>query len=397
MAVEGRNSTTLEREGSESSSRSFPAIGAVTVGKNWKDRLQAVAMFSCSLYFIMPMVLCCWSLFIILLYTSRITAILMISYLGYVFLIDKSPINGTRVPYLRLLRPWWSYACDYLPLQLIKTANLDPEKKYVMGYHPHGIIAVGAFCAFATEGAKTLSLVEDNKSDSDQRGFSSLFPGIDRRIVTLPQNFATPFLREYFLSMGAVDSSKETFRSFLSRPSRALIVVAGGAAESMISRKHTMDLVLEHRRGFVREAILANACLVPVIGFGESDLYHVMDTDKLSGIARLQELVKRNTGVAMPLFRGRSLFFLDFGVMPIRTPVCVVVGAPIEPPALADHKAFRPDIDRNTDKPQNKDGEILIEWHEKYKVALKELYESYEDAHWNQPGRQRQSSIRIVK
>ena len=397
MAVEGRNSKTLEKGGSESSSLSVPVLGAVTFGNNWKERLQALAMFSCSLYFIMPMVLCCWIVVIILLYTSRVTAILMMGYLGYVALFDKSRINGTRYPYLRYFRPWWNNACDYLPLKLIKTANLDPEKRYVMGYHPHGIISVGAFCAFATDGAKTLSLVGDNKGEGDLRGFSSLFPGIDRRVVTLPQNFATPFLREYFLSMGAVNSSKETFRSFLSRPGRALIVVAGGAAESMMTQMHTMDLVLERRRGFVREAILANACLVPVIGFGESDLYRVVAADERSWIASLQNLVKRNTGIAMPLFQGRSLFFLDVGVMPVRTPVCVVVGAPIEPPALADRKAFRPEIDHETDKALNKDGEILIEWHEMYKKALKELYKSYEDADWNQPGRQRRGSIRIVK
>ena len=99
----------------------------------------------------------------------------------------------------------------------------------------------------------------------------------------------------------------------------------------------------------------------------------------------------------MPLFQGRSLFFLDVGMMPIRTPVSVVVGAPIEPPALVDREAFRPEIDHKTDKALNKDGEILIEWHEKYMMALTELYKLYEDANWNQPGRHRRSSIRIVK
>ena len=126
MAAEGRNSKTLQKEGSENSSLSVPVLGAVTFGNNWKERLQAVAMFSCSLYFIMPMVLCCWILVIAFLYTSRITAIIMVCYLGYIFLLDKSSTNGTRNPYLRCW-PWWRRACDYLPLQLVKTANLDPK------------------------------------------------------------------------------------------------------------------------------------------------------------------------------------------------------------------------------------------------------------------------------
>jgi 2-acylglycerol O-acyltransferase 2 len=149
-----------------------------------------------------------------------------------------------------------------------------------MGYHPHGIISVGAFGAFATDGAKAISVApltttKDGNDESnnelvqddllDPRGFSSLFPGIDRRLITLPQNFRTPFLREYFLNMGACDSAKETFRQVLSRNDgvgNAVVVVVGGAAESMLVQPGSIDLVLDRRRGFVREAILADACLV---------------------------------------------------------------------------------------------------------------------------------------
>lgn len=27
---------------------------------------------------------------------------------------------------------------DYFPIALVKTADLDPSKNYVFGYHPHG-------------------------------------------------------------------------------------------------------------------------------------------------------------------------------------------------------------------------------------------------------------------
>ena len=381
----------------DSVSFAAPVVGTVGFGKNWERRRQTMAMFSCSLYFILPMVLTCWISVMFLLYIKRFTAVPVACYLGYVFLIDRSGTNGLRSPILRAFRSWWAHACDYLPLLLVKTANLDPDKNYVMGYHPHGIISVGCFCAFATDGARTLSLVtDDDKPDNgdDSRGFSSLFPGIDRRVITLPQNFMTPFLREYFLCMGAVDSAKETFRNVLARKGTALVVVVGGAAESMIVQNHSIDLILEKRRGFVREAILANACLVPVIGFGESDLYQIFQTDETTWIARIQDMVKRATGIAMPIFQGRSIFLKEFGVMPNRTPVCVVVGAPIEPPELKDRASFKPEIDRKTDKPLNKDGEVLIEWHEKYMKALKELYKTHEDAEWNLPGRQ---SMTIVK
>ena len=35
-------------------------------------------------------------------------------------------------------------------MRLHKTADLDPKGNYMFGYHPHGIIGVGAFITFAT-------------------------------------------------------------------------------------------------------------------------------------------------------------------------------------------------------------------------------------------------------
>ncbi len=354
------------------------ALGFST-GTSWERRYQTLAMFSCSLYMVMPGTIICWFLVVHFgaflplhvfvwnvfsekhageedFYVPRFyelrtvaTALLVWIYMFFAFIIDSSQTSGTRKPLIRDWFPnWWNHACDYLPVVLVKTADLpayttytttedepgpghDGENqsvktpnRYVMGYHPHGIIAVGAFCAFATDGARvldlsdsknknakghkndmftssstgrksittaslplqtsSLSLLNDDSDDSDgtplpsastsppPRGFSSLFPNVDRRIVTLPVNFGTPFLRDYLLSMGAVTSEKETFRRYLDKShsnSRAMVVVVGGAAESMYAYEGHMELVLKHRRGFVREAILANASLVPVLGFGE--------------------------------------------------------------------------------------------------------------------------------
>ena len=48
--------------------------------------------------------------------------------------------------------PAWKKAAEYYPMTLKKTAELDPSKSYVFGFHPHGIISMSAFVAFATEG-----------------------------------------------------------------------------------------------------------------------------------------------------------------------------------------------------------------------------------------------------
>jgi len=476
-----------------------------------------MAMFSCSLAFVLPGTCLCWGLvahFGVLLplhvfvwkdyyehpptaddgdfylpkfYELRTMAyaLMVWIYLFYTFLLDSSQTSGCRSPRMRNWFPsWWNHACDFLPVVLVKTADLpafttttttsDDGKetktittpnRYVMGYHPHGIIAVGAFCAFATDGARVLDL-SDNGKDGDKmndlrssgsrrksitpvglplrpsslsllddddddgiiekpntppptRGFSSLFPNLDRRIVTLPVNFGTPFLRDYLLAMGAVTSEKETFRRYLNKNhtnSRAMVVVVGGAAESMLAYEGHIELVLKHRRGFVREAILANASLVPVLGFGETNLYTLYDeidvgdseakdlkamyaTQSLSlassFISHFQKFARTSFGVAVPLFTGRSIFFKSLGVMPRRRPVVVVVGKPIPPPILEGD--FSPKIDRATDQPLNDHGKVLIEWHAKYVRALEELYHEYKDAPWNSPGKRRQDSMKIVR
>jgi hypothetical protein len=112
-------------------------------------------------------------------------------------------------------------------------------------------------------------------------------------------------------------------------------------------------------------------------------------------MARLQGMIKQTTGLGMPVFQGRSLFFKDFGVMPTRAPVVVVVGAPIAPPKL--DAPFCPEVDRTTDKAVNEHGKILLEWHGEYIQALQELYETHKDQPWNLPGKQRTSELQIVR
>ncbi len=64
----------------------------------------------------------------------------------------------------RFIRRWtlWRYLADYFPVSLVKTCELDPDKSYFMGIHPHGIISFGGFCALST----------------DALGVADVFPGI---------------------------------------------------------------------------------------------------------------------------------------------------------------------------------------------------------------------------
>ena len=40
---------------------------------------------------------------------------------------------------------------SYFPIELIKTADLSPEGKYLMCSHPHGVMCAGLQCAVGSD------------------------------------------------------------------------------------------------------------------------------------------------------------------------------------------------------------------------------------------------------
>ncbi|XP_032942543.1 2-acylglycerol O-acyltransferase 2-B-like, partial [Catharus ustulatus] len=66
--------------------------------------------------------------------------------------------------------PVWRHFRDYFPVSLIRTTPLDPHRNSIFGFHPHGVLAAGAFGNFCTEAT----------------GFGALFPGLRPHLLTLP-------------------------------------------------------------------------------------------------------------------------------------------------------------------------------------------------------------------
>jgi len=61
--------------------------------------------------------------------------------------------------------------------------------------------------------------------------------------------------------------------------------------------------------------------LVPVISFGETDVYDQVQNPEGSRLRRAQEFCRRVTGIAPVALLGRGLFQYSFGVVPQRRPV----------------------------------------------------------------------------
>eukprot|EP00090_Calanus_glacialis_P018699 TRINITY_DN29010_c0_g1_i5.p1 TRINITY_DN29010_c0_g1~~TRINITY_DN29010_c0_g1_i5.p1 ORF type:complete len:363 (-),score=19.14 TRINITY_DN29010_c0_g1_i5:34-1122(-) len=264
-------------------------------------------------------------------------------------LFDKDTMNkGGRSGWLReRMRNWvfWKYFVRYFPIRLVKTANLDMNKNYVIGSHPHGICSAGAFGAFATEGA----------------GFGANYPGISPYLHTLDMNCLGPLHREWILGLGCCSSSKKSISHVLSRPGGAAsVLVVGGAAESIYSEEGRLRLVLKNRKGFIKLAMRHGADLVPSFSFGETGIYSQVSNLTGSFLRVFQDSVKQLTGVIPCLFKGRGFFQYSFGLMPLSNPITVVVGHPIK-----------------VIKNENPTNEEIHALHMSYMEELYQLYEAH--------------------
>ncbi|KAI0408949.1 DAGAT-domain-containing protein [Xylaria palmicola] len=279
---------------------------------------------------------------------------LLLIYLLYV-LSSKAATDGSLHYRWESLRKSyiWHFFTDYFPAKLHKTHDLPATRKYIFGYHPHGIISHGAWAAFAT----------------DALGFSQKFPGITNSLLTLDSNFRIPFYREYILSMGVRSVSKESIVNILNKGGpngegmgRGVTIVVGGARESLEAQPGRMRLVLRERKGFIKLAVRCGADLVPVLAFGENDLYDQLQPQEHPFMHRIQMFVLKVWKFTLPFLHGRGIFNYDVGLMPYRRPLNIVVGAPIKV-----RQSSSVDLDE------------INRLHDLYVAELEKLWDHYKD------------------
>ncbi|KNZ44512.1 hypothetical protein VP01_908g2 [Puccinia sorghi] len=303
----------------------------------------------------------CISLYFFLM-SYPITWPILIPYSIWILFLDSAPEKGGRLH--QSVRTWkfWNLFASYFPISLIKTVDLPSDRKYVfgklfenlqnssktdsdffcalIGYHPHGIIGMGAVANFGTEGRSLFST-----------GFSQKFPGLNPHLLTLSTNFIIPFYRDLILSLGICSVSIKSCISILKSKNKrstdlannkgegnCLVIVVGGAAESLSAHPGTADLTLKRRLGFIKLAIREGADLVPVFSFGENDVSRDSIFFVFMPNCRTPEephftLFKNGFKLCLDLhyatiFHGRGIFncqfFHSLGLLPYRHPIISV-------------------------------------------------------------------------
>ncbi|KAI5478556.1 diacylglycerol acyltransferase [Pseudohyphozyma bogoriensis] len=269
LPVAGRGASTSPSTSPKSKDTSLPArrIKFAPLAVPRKRRLQTFAVFAWSVA--LPLSI---GLFFFLCSVPLFWPIL-IPYLCWMFLLDTAPTHGGRPSDWMRKSRLWAWFATYYPVSLIKTADLPPDRRYVFGYHPHGIIGMGAIANFGT----------------DATGFSELFPGLKPHLLTLATNFQIPLYREILLLMGICSVSMKSCQNIL-------------------------------RQG---------ADLVPVFSFGENDIFEQLSNERGTRLYLLQKRFQAAFGFTLPIFFGRGIFNYSMGLMPYRHPIVSVVGRPI--------------------------------------------------------------------
>ncbi|CAG9772820.1 unnamed protein product [Ceutorhynchus assimilis] len=263
-----------------------------------------------------------------------------VAYLVWIFLWDNdAKITGNRRSQWFRDLSVWKYLTQYFPVGVEKLpwVELDPKKNYLFCVFPHGMISFGAICGFGTSYGM----------------FKSFFPDHDSLLVTLSQHFSVPFFREMILGFGGISCEAKAIETALIHPGggQVCVLMPGGARESYYCKPGQYKILLNERKGFVKLALRTGAPLVPVISFGETDLFDQYENPTLR---QVQEIIRNWTGVALAVPIGRGFL----GLVPRRKPIRAVVGNPMEIPKI--------------EFPTSKDVE---EYHAKFGKAMQEMFE----------------------
>lgn len=272
---------------------------------------------------------------------------LTLLYLFWALVMDRhtSERSGRRNEWMRSWS-WWKYTREYFPtsLERVPWMTLDKKKNYLFCCYPHGMLCTGPFMAFGT----------------NYGGFDQFFPNHKTHIITLDQHFSMPFFRELALGLGGCKATAKSISHILNKEEggNVAILMVGGATEAFYCKPGVYKIIYDKRKGFIKIAIRTGAPLVPVISFGETDLFDQLENPEGSLLRSVQEWLKKYIGLAPAIPVGRGFFQYTFGMIPKRKPVHTIVGQPME-------------VEKNANPTQ----EQIDTLHEKFKQHLINLFE----------------------
>lgn len=143
---------------------------------------------------------------------------------------------------------------------------------------------------------------------------------------------AMPVLGDYFRKVGVIPACREAVGAALS-DGHDVIVFPGGEVDSMRSFKKRDHVVLNGRKGFVRQAIRAGAPIVPVASIGGTETVFVLSEGR--SLAKLLFAKKLLRSEMAPIVLGFP-FGISLEALPLHIPLPAKIRTRIMEPVFVD-------------------------------------------------------------
>lgn len=197
--------------------------------------------------------------------------------------------------------------------------------------------------------------------------------------MTLRANLLLPLQREILMSLGISAATENSLTTLLSQSndphdecnrdgytSNGVGLICGGMRESFVPTPNRYQCVINKRRGFARIALKTGAALVPVISFGETNIYDIIEHKSGSWGRRIEDWLNQN-GKYPGHLNGRGFLQYNFGLLPKRHPINTVVGPPI-----------------HFEKISNPSQDEIDQVHKLFCTRLKELFEEHKHKYYKE-------------
>lgn len=190
---------------------------------------------------------------------------------------------------------------------LIETAGKPLEKKpHIFLFHPHGVFSVTNVFHIGTT-------------------FTD-WPHRPVKGTMTSQLLWMPFARELFEKMNCVPADYNSLKSVIEK-NQSLSICMGGVREILYTEPNVLRLSILKKRGILKLAIETGTPIVPVLSYGENELFEPVKTP---WILRLQEYLIPY-GICFPLATFESCkTWLGLSKAPMKTPIRTVIGDAID-------------------------------------------------------------------
>jgi len=263
-----------------------------------------------------------WPFIILVVIGSVVIGVLLAISVGSIFLFS---IFGVYYLYIWLKDSgFFSHCKELLTTQgVVLKRNIRetfcirgkvPDGPVLYVAHPHGLFSMAPFFHWS------MGTTEWPKDRPVHVAIHSIF-------------FKIPIVRELVEFHGVIQATDSAIRACLKK-GVSVALLTGGIEEQNLTQAHRMHIVLRKRKGFLRIARSLGVPIVPVLTFGENELFPPLTAPWIDWGKRL---LKKEAGITLPIPTWQSIMnWCSLLQKPLDPPVITWIGEPIRSGRMSD-------------------------------------------------------------